>query len=51
MTAYPHGAQAVACFFDLLMKTSVGQRRAAWGEDRRRVGNTPGLIFQQLRQA
>jgi len=51
MTAYPHCPQSAFHFLEVLIKTAVGQRRAPGSKDRRRVGNTPRLVFQQVRQA
>ena len=36
---------------DVLIKTAVGQWSALGSENRRRVGNTLGLMLQQVRQA
>src|SRR5581483_2723278 len=43
-----HGPQRPFNIADLLMQGTVAQRRAAWSEDRRRVGRTLGLMLQEV---
>src|SRR6516164_3520306 len=42
---------ACAHRIDVLIETAVAQRGAPWSENRRRVGNTLGVMFQGVRQA
>jgi len=51
VTTHSHRPQPALHLFNVLKKTVVGQRRAPRLKDRRRVGNTPRLMFQQVRQA
>ena len=50
MSAYPHGPQRAPRLVDVLIKSAVGQRRAPRSENRRRIGNVPSLMFQQVRE-
>src|SRR5262249_9689975 len=50
MTAYPHGPQRALRLVDVLIQTAEGQRHAPRSENRRRVGNMLGLMFQQVRE-
>jgi len=51
VTTHSHRPHPALHLFNVLKKTVVGQRRAPRLKDRRRVGNTPRLMFQQVRQA
>ncbi len=51
MTAYPHRPQPALHLLDVPKKAVVGQRRAPGRKDRRCAGNTPRLMFEQVRQA
>lgn len=48
MGAYPHGPQCAPHLVDVTIKTPVAQHCATRREDRRRVGNTVGLMFEQV---
>jgi len=50
-TRYPHGPQRAPHLIDVLIETAVGQRGTAGSKYYRRVGNSLGLMFQDVRQA
>src|SRR6266567_4907368 len=51
MTAYSRGPQRAPRLVDVLIKAAVGKRSAPRSENRRRVRNTLGLMFQYVREA
>jgi hypothetical protein len=46
--ADPHGPQRAPHPVEVLIKTAIGQLGAARSKNRRRVGNTLGLMFKQV---
>src|SRR5262249_26289511 len=50
VSTYPHGPQRMLGIFDVLMQLTVCQRRTPRSQNRRRVGNTLCVMFEQVRK-